>query len=128
MIGKEVMEGLKERIGEEVTVVYVCYGEEIHLQGVLKAVNDFVNIEIAGKATIPFVGYGCAIRKIFGEDGKLLYSNPLIPPDYDVRDFKIIYKIVTLSFGEEIAKNFAKEREETRKWILNLIMGNKYEM
>jgi len=113
MIGKEVMERLKERIGERVTVVYVWYGVQYCEQGVLKAVNDFKNIEITS-AGIPFVGYGCAIQKIIGKDGEL-YENPLIPSDYDVRDFEKIDKIVALSFGEEIAEEFRKKREEEEK-------------
>jgi hypothetical protein len=123
MIGKEAMERLKERIGKRVTVVYVCYGVQFDVQGVLKAVNDFENIEITG-AVIPFVGYGCAIRKVIGKDGELYY-NPLIPSVYDVRDFETIEEIVARSFGEEIAKEFRKKREETREGILNLIMRNK---
>jgi len=115
-IGKEVMEGLKTHIGKPITVQYVWYGVLSTNSETLKRVSDFTHIEIEG-SSIPFIGSGSAIRMIVGQDGQVLYDNPLIPDDYDRRSDDSIDEMVRLTFGDEIATAGEKEREEhKRQW------------
>jgi len=51
---------------------------------------------------IPFIGYGTAIQEIRGKNGEVLYKNPSIPDNYDLREEKDIDQLKSLSFGREI--------------------------
>lgn len=125
MISKKVMEELKKNIGKKVVVKHVWYGRAQIEEGILKKVTDFVNVELEG-SVIPFVGYGSAIRKIIGENGKVLYDNPLIPLDYDLREDEKIDKMVALSFGDEIALEERQKREvEKKEWEIKVAQLNK---
>lgn len=114
MIDKKVMETLRENVGKRVRVEHVWYGTPQTDEKVLKEVTDFVNIEIEGSG-IPFVGYGSAIRKIIGENEEILYENPIIPLDYDLRRDEEIEKVVAQSFGDEIATERRQKREAEKK-------------
>lgn len=112
----ESFDKLKKNVGRKVKVEYIWYGVPFKKEGILKRVEDYVNIGIEG-AGIPFIGYGSAIRKIVDENGNILYENPLIPSDYDLRDFEEIDKVRAECFGKEIAEKFRKERLEIeREW------------
>lgn len=114
---KKVMETLREYIGKEVTVRYVGYGQPQTKKGVLKGMTDFSNLELEG-AGIPFVGYGSAIQEIVGENGEVLYKNPLIPDEYGERiDEEKTDAIRAATFGEEIAEEIAsKFRAKMEEW------------
>lgn len=116
-IGESVMEGLRTHIGRPVTVKHVWYGmPHTEISKELKDVTNFSNIEIQGSG-IPFVGYGSAIRTITGENGEVLYDNPLIPDDYDRRAQTAVDEMVRLTFGDEVADGKIREREEyDRNW------------
>ena len=103
MIDKEVMKTLEKNIGRKVGVEYVRDGTPQTDKGILKRLMDFVNIVIEDSArsiiSIPFVGYGIAIRKIIGENGEILYENQIISPDYNLWRTEKIEEVVAESFG-----------------------------
>ena len=99
---------LKRYIGEKVTVHYVWYGKKWTVTETLKRVNPFVNIVLEGQGT-PFIGYGCAIQKIEA-DNNVVYFNPHILDDYDVRKDEERDCLIALSFGKEIMEKQKQER------------------
>jgi len=109
MIDKKVMEELRKNIGKRVRVEHVWYGVSQEEDSILRRVNDYTNIEIEG-AGIPFVGYGSAIRRILGEKGEVLYENPSIPHNYDLRRDEDIDQLRALSFGQGVADEFRQQR------------------
>ena len=68
-----------------------------------------------GKKWIPFIGYGSAIRKVTDENCNILYENPFIPIDYDIRNQEKIEELVALCFGEKIANEIRNERIKYEK-------------
>lgn len=116
IIREEVMESLKTHIGKRVTIEHVWYGTLHKEKSRLRGLENFVNVETENSG-IPFVGYGSAIRRITAENGKVLYKNPRIPKDYDLRANVDVDRAVRLSFGDEIANKRIKVREESeRDW------------
>ncbi len=111
---QKYFEALRNNIGKRVRVEYVWYGVPQEEESTLRNVGDYVNIEIEG-AGIPFIGYSSAIRRILGENGKVLYENPLIPHNYDLRRDEDIDQLRVLSFGHEIANKFKEQRIKERK-------------
>jgi len=75
-------------------------------EGILVGVNDFLSVLIKIEAYdrgIPFIGYDCAIQKITGKKGKVLYWNPLIPDDYNLKEWHQIERTRVLSFGRNLS-------------------------
>ncbi|RLB08904.1 MAG: hypothetical protein DRG59_03810, partial [Deltaproteobacteria bacterium] len=113
---QEYLKALRNNIGKGVKIEYVWYGIPQEEESTLRNVEDYVNIEIEG-AGIPFIGYGSAIRRILGENDEVLYENPLIPHNYDLRRDEDIDQLRVLSFGHEIVNKFKKQRiKEKREW------------
>ena len=95
---------LKEYVGRRVTVEYVWMGIPMEEKGILRRIKDYASIEITDGfegSRIPFIGYGSAIRRIRGEKGEVLFENPRIPLDYDLRKDEDINLLRALSFGSE---------------------------
>ena len=117
MIGKEVMETLREHIGKEVRVCYVYFGRIETVRETLKGVTDFINIKVES-LLIPFIGRGVAIREIVGgENRRFLYENLLVFPNYALRKEEEVDRMIALSFGEEVAAEFRQRREvEEQQW------------
>lgn len=104
MIGQNVMDTLQHHIGKNVFVLYSRYGGTERETGVLKVVEPFKRVEV-GNCSIPFVGYGSAIRLIWCSDtSELLYQNGAIPDNYDARDQKEMGRYIFLSFGAEVVR------------------------
>ena len=90
---------LKKYEGKDIKLEYVWYGikmieEKAHLEKVVT--KDFYRIEYTGHST-PFIGYGTAIQKITHGD-KVLYFNPLIRDNYDLRNSEAYNYIQQLAF------------------------------
>jgi len=117
------MKRLKERIGKEVEVLYVLYGREFTAQGVLKDLDELSRIEIDG-ASIPFIGYGCAIIEVKTDKGEVIYENRSIR-EYDAREPEGIAEAMREKFGRETAASYlngvkkANEDWEEKKKKLN---------
>ena len=126
MIDKKVMEILRGHIGKRVSVMHVWYGRLQRDKSVLRAVNDFVNIELESTG-IPFVGYGSAICSIIEEEnGEVLYENLLIPNDYDLRRDEEIDAMVEATFGPDIALEQRQKRwAGKQKWEAQVTQLNK---
>ena len=105
---------LRNHIGKKVRVDYIKYGSLCSEESTLRNVEDYVNIEIES-CGIPFVGYGSAIQRITDKRGNVLYENPNILNDYDVRSSEKIEDIVSLTFGQNIADKKRKERIKFEK-------------
>src|SRR3989344_1395795 len=105
---------LRNHIGKKVRVDYIEYGSLCSEESTLRNVEDYVNIEIES-CGIPFVGYGSAIQRITDKRGNVLYKNPNISNDYDVRSSEKIEDIVSLTFGQNIADKKRKERIKFEK-------------
>ncbi len=104
---------LSNNVGKKIRVDYVHYGSPESEESTLKNVRDYVNIEIESSA-IPFIGYGSAIQRIISKDGEVLYENPLVPRNYDLRKDKEIDKLRELSFGQNVADRFRQQRIKER--------------
>lgn len=105
---------LKKNIGKRVKVEYVWYGTPLKEEGTLKRVEDYVIIQVNG-VLIPFIGYGSAIQRIMNENGNVIYENPMIPYNYNLRDFEEIEELKAKCFGEEIVEKFRKEKLKAEK-------------
>ena len=97
MIDQRIMDTLKQKIGKYVEVEYITCGGQRVACGILNIVGDFTYIEV-NENGYPFVGYGCAIQRITGGGGEVLYDNPLIPDDYNKREKKEIKETRELIF------------------------------
>ena len=114
---QKYMEALKDYIGKKVKIEYVSNGIPRKEEGTLKNVEEYRNIQIEGTG-IPFIGHGSAIREIRGENGEVLYKNPRIPRDYDLRRDEDIAQLRALSFGQEIENKLEEEEiKATIEWI-----------
>lgn len=111
---KAMFDKLREHIGENVTYNAWWYGVAQYETAELKAVQDFINVEI-GSSGIPFVGYGSAISDIISKDGEVLYSNPNIENGYDRRSYKDIFASKRLIFGDRIVDEEITEKEKRDK-------------
>lgn len=100
---------LRANIGKKVTVYHAWYGQFHSEKSTLKSVDDYQNLEIEG-LSIPFIGYGSAILSVKDDEGKVLYSNPHIQDNYDVRDPEEREVLVSICFGKDIANKFKDER------------------
>ena len=88
MIGNEIMEGLERAVGQNVTIQYAWSGEQKQDQGILRTVRPYHEIgfeqdsgrKVPLEIYISFVGSNRAVKEIIGEDGEILYENPLIQP------------------------------------------------
>ena len=103
---KKYFEVLRKNIGQKVRVEYVEYGSLDEERGTLIDVKDYSWLEIKGKSntsgtSFPFVGYGCAIRKVLSEYGIILYENLFIPSSYDLRKEQRVLLMRALSFGRK---------------------------
>ena len=113
---QEYLKALRNNIGKRVKIEHVWYGVPQEEESTLRNVKDYVNIEIEG-AGIPFIGYGSAIRRILGENDEVLYENPLIPHNYDLRRDEDMDQLRTLSFGHDIADKLKQQRiKERMEW------------
>jgi len=107
------MQELKDHVGKKVLVHLTEYGKGRFEKGILKEVEPFRRVGITGMS-VPFVGYGTAIRKIWCGD-RLLYQNEQVAPGYDARRPEEIEEIMAKSFGTEIAEKFKRERVEAER-------------
>ena len=103
MIPKREMKNLRNYTGKEVTVEYVLYGHQKVERGKLKMFREFRDVWV-GSTHIPFIGYGCAIQRIYDENGRVIYENPLISEDYDLRTIFEIDRLTASSFGKDVAR------------------------
>lgn len=97
MIGKEVMEVLRENKGEEVIVFYVDGQVEKAKTGVLEDVDDFKGITISC-LHLPFIGYQSAIQRIMVGHGEILYENMKITPDHYIDNKEDLERVKTDCF------------------------------
>lgn len=114
----EQMTRLSDFLGKQVEIQHVNYGALQHDTGELREVLPFSNALVGG-CGIPFVGYRSAIRRIsLADSGEVIYLNPFIESDYDIRnDEAARYKVVSQSFGEEIANQQRDEKAKAdRDW------------
>jgi hypothetical protein len=100
----EQMNRLADFIGKQVEIEYVNYGSLRRDAGELREVLPFSNA-LVGCQGVPFIGYGSAVRRLaLVDSGEVIYLNPFISSDYDIRnDEEARYQVVAQSFGEEIA-------------------------
>jgi hypothetical protein len=110
VIGPDTMARLKGAIGKKVKIEFTLYGNPDTNEGVLRRVNDFTNLLYDGAAT-PFVGYGVAIKRVT-EGERVLYHNPLVTDDYDIRDQEKRFEFLARTFGKVVADRFRKEAQE----------------
>lgn len=108
----EVLRDHAERA--RVRIDYVVGGSMFSQEAVLQEVTPFLSIKIrtdeggnlpaCGGLEVPLIGYGFAIRGIYGQDGRVLYRNPLVPDDYHYRvgDDELIHILHVESFGAEV--------------------------
>jgi predicted RNA-binding Zn-ribbon protein involved in translation (DUF1610 family) len=100
------MNRLPDFIGRQVEIEYVSYGTLRCESGELRYVAPFVNIQI-GSTLTPFIGYGSAIRRIsLGKD--VIFLNPLIPIDYDIRNDMDRYALFAAAFGDDMTRRSAE--------------------
>ena len=86
----EMMNNLQQHIGEEITYEEWFYGRKLEGNDILIEINPYINVCFNG-ASIPFIGYGCAIKKLtLTETGEVLFYNPIIEDHYDRRNFEDI--------------------------------------
>ncbi len=102
----QAMNRLADFIGEQVEIEYVNYGSLRRDTDELREISPFNNV-LVGHQGIPFIGYGSAIRRIaLVDSGEVIYLNPFIASDYDIRNDEVErYKVVAESFGEQIANS-----------------------
>ena len=95
---------LQQAVGRQIIAEVVNYGSAEVLRGVLKEAVPFKTIR-TDRWSIPFIGSGCAIRRVFlKEQGQeqTLYANPGIRADYDVRDEAEVQKLRRAMFGVHV--------------------------
>jgi len=107
-------EVLRKNIGKKVRVEYVEYGSLDEERGTLIDVKAYSFLEIEGKSntsgtSFPFVGFGCAIRRVLSEDSTILYKNPFILTNYDLRKEKRVLLMRALSFGWDTVESSRSE-------------------
>ena len=111
MINKDVMENLKKSIGREIVVDDIWGGDTFVERSKLKAVDDFVDIDTEYRRFV-FIGPGDAIKTIVdAENRKILYENPLIIDDYDLRSDKEINRMRERAFGKKVAAELRRKRK-----------------
>jgi len=92
---------LKEHVGSNVSYEAWWYGVPFNGTGKLKEVNYYSNVLIYAYG-IPFIGYGSAISTIrLAENGEILYHNPYIEENYDLRKTEDIEKVEIKFYGPE---------------------------
>ncbi len=102
---------LTKYIGATVMVEYVFYGHlTMDATAKLRKVGKSVAVETR-LGFVPFVGYGCAIRKITiatksQSQPKIIYCNPYIPENYDARSIEERYSYIALTFGKNHANKW----------------------
>lgn len=116
VIGKYVMDRLRDRIGQRV-VVFVAttdiYDFAVRL-GLLEKIQDFKSISmydvwIKSSINISFIGVCCAVRKILSREGDVLYENLTIPKNYGKpKTPQEVEELKVLSFGKEVAEKLSK--------------------
>lgn len=113
----EQMDSLSEFVGKQVEIEHVFYGNLQNEVGEMREISPYGNA-VVGCSGIPFIGYGSAIRRItLVGASKIIYWNPFIRADYDVRSDEERYPIVAASFGEDHANRERDSKiEEDRKW------------
>lgn len=110
---------LKKYIGEKIYYEYWEYGIRFTKTEVLEKVNYYRNIRTSSQQ-IPFIGYGCAIKKItLADSGKVLYYNPCIEDHYDRREENSIEKARITFYEPEVvfkmrSRRINKEEENNR--------------
>ncbi len=103
MTTREQAEALSGYIGRTVTVCFWDRGVSRYTTNILDMVCGLENV-IVGRVGLPFVGRGCAIRKIWESNtSKLLYHNPLILPYYDMYNDEELEHIAAETFGQDVA-------------------------
>ena len=103
---------LKEHVGEDVSYEAWWYGSLFKESGKLEDVNYYSNVRI-GDYGIPFIGYGSAIKTIIlNETGEVLYHNPYIEDEYDLRRVEDIEKVEIIFSGPEYT--FKKRNRRNR--------------
>lgn len=103
---------LKKHVGEDVSYEAWWYGSLFKESGKLEDVNYYSNVLI-GDYGIPFIGYGSAIKTIIlNETGEVLYHNPYIEDEYDLRRIEDIEKVEIKFFGPEYT--FKKRNRRNR--------------
>ncbi len=112
-VGLDGMKMLAANKGKEVVVKHVQYGRMDTYRGPLKDVTDFRGVSLDGMY-VPFVGYGSAIAKIT-RGQEVLYENPWIGDDYDVRKPEEVDVMTAKIFGDEVAERFKKKRLDAQK-------------
>ncbi len=87
---EEMMHKLQQHIGEEITYEGWLYGIKQEGNTILKEVYPYICIDTDAMMA-PFIGYGCAIKKItLTKTGEILFYNPIIEDNYDRKDPKDI--------------------------------------
>lgn len=115
------MEHLSDHIGTQVTVEYANYGDLRRETGQLREVCPYLNL-LVGSSGLPFIGYGSAIRRVYIElsnaDFDVIYLNPFIPVDYDIRNDDDAREAITrLAFGDAIAdEQKARRLKDKADW------------
>jgi hypothetical protein len=105
-----------------IRVEYVSWGEIKEKEGILEYVANYFGgfifdpepgiviidpTDLSKRNSIPFLGPGNAIRKIWDERGEVLYENPLIPGDYNLKSHEVP-SLMKKCFGEDWAKRYSK--------------------
>ena len=111
---KKMFDKLRKHIGKEISYIGWLYGAKQEGTEVLREVHDFCGIETNG-GFYPFVGYGCALQLITSKYGEILYENPNIVNNYDVRGQEKMYESKRLIFGDRIVDEQEKEAELRNK-------------
>jgi len=94
---------LSDHLGEEVVVSAVRWGEPIERTGVLTSAR-FTGRESPveslsyGRYSSGFITYGFAVRRI-SSGGEVLFDNPAIPDDYNLRSADEILALRRQCFG-----------------------------
>lgn len=94
----EVMEKLRDQVGNQVSIHYASDGSPGIRAGTLTEVKPFQSVRI-DDFEIPFIGEGAAIQQIMGQD--ILYHIPYISETYDERRENEIKKLRRFVFRGE---------------------------
>ncbi len=117
---EEMFKNLKEAKGQTVTIEYWHYGTLIKETTILKDISYYDGV-MTKSQYIPFIGYGCAIKRISvfdGNCGYFLYGNRFMYEPYDCRIPETVEKAQIKFFGPDVVfKRRARRiaREEERK-------------
>ena len=116
-VTEQQMNALAGFVGKQVEIEYVNYGRIRRDVGELREISPF-HTAVVGGLGAPFVGYGCAVRRIvLAGSREVIYSNPAIPADYDIRSDEELWRAVEESFGAEVANQQKKAKEDLdEKW------------